>query len=178
MMSKRANLIPFDQTEDTSSFEVEAVIEQDDTSLLLSYSLVGDISSLVIPKSVSQPKRTEGLYRHTCFEMFLLDSSGKYLEWNFSPSGDWCIFNFDKYRTRSSHTFATEASFRIYKTSMSADSLSLKVNLHLNEIKLKATRLGVFAVLEHANKKLSYWALGHGKEKADFHDAKFYAISL
>jgi len=45
------------------------------------------------------PDRTDGLWYHTCFELFLLDPlDGAYLEFNFSPSGQWAAYQFDGYR--------------------------------------------------------------------------------
>jgi len=45
------------------------------------------------------PDRTDGLWHHTCFEVFLRDpADGAYLEFNFSPSGQWAAYQFDGYR--------------------------------------------------------------------------------
>jgi hypothetical protein len=44
------------------------------------------------------PERTDGLWETTCFELFLLYSDGGYIEFNFSPSGQWAAYRFDSYR--------------------------------------------------------------------------------
>ena len=47
----------------------------------------------------AQPTRQDGLWLHTCFELFVLDpENGSYLEFNFSPSGCWAAYAFDNYR--------------------------------------------------------------------------------
>ena len=47
----------------------------------------------------SVPRRANDLWQHTCFELFLMDpDSGRYLEFNFSPSGQWAAYGFDGYR--------------------------------------------------------------------------------
>jgi hypothetical protein len=44
-------------------------------------------------------ERTDELWLHTCFELFLLDpESGAYREFNFAPSGRWAAYSFDGYR--------------------------------------------------------------------------------
>lgn len=43
--------------------------------------------------------RVDGLWRHTCFELFLRPvGSDAYWEFNFSPSGEWAAYRFDRYR--------------------------------------------------------------------------------
>jgi hypothetical protein len=55
-------------------------------------------TALRLPEA-AQPQRADGLWEHTCFELFLLDpASGAYLEFNFSPSGQWAAYRFDGYR--------------------------------------------------------------------------------
>lgn len=45
------------------------------------------------------PRRMDGLWEHTCFELFLMDAgSGRYLEFHFAPSGLWAAYRFDGYR--------------------------------------------------------------------------------
>ena len=55
-------------------------------------------ASLLLP-AAAEPERTDGLWEHSCFELFLLDpESGAYLEFNLSPSGQWAAYRFDAYR--------------------------------------------------------------------------------
>jgi hypothetical protein len=54
--------------------------------------------TLVLPAPV-QPQRQDGLWQHTCFELFVRDcGSEAYLEFNLSPSGCWAAYVFDAYR--------------------------------------------------------------------------------
>lgn len=53
---------------------------------------------LLLPPA-AKPQRTDGLWRTTCFELFVLDpETGAYLEFNMSPSGCWAAYAFDGYR--------------------------------------------------------------------------------
>jgi hypothetical protein len=54
--------------------------------------------ALALPAAV-MPSRADGLWQRTCFELFLRDpDTGGYLEFNFSPSGEWAAYRFDGYR--------------------------------------------------------------------------------
>src|SRR2546426_6101761 len=59
--------------------------------LRLGYSLDADLSRVRVPSSRAG-SRTDGLWRHTCYEAFVApaDAAG-YCELNFSPSLDWAI---------------------------------------------------------------------------------------
>ena len=44
--------------------------------------------------------RVTGLWEDTCFECFLANGSEQsYVEFNFSPAGDWQVFRFSDYRS-------------------------------------------------------------------------------
>ena len=56
-------------------------------------------SALLVP-APAPPVRTDGLWRHTCFEAFIAPAgSSEYWEYNFSPSGAWAAYHFTAYRT-------------------------------------------------------------------------------
>ena len=47
-----------------------------------------------------EPRRADGLWKHTCFEAFISDAnSGGYAEFNCAPSGDWAAYHFASYRS-------------------------------------------------------------------------------
>src|SRR5215469_7433698 len=80
------------------SLEVRVRIE-DDEVLMLDYSLEGDLSRVRIPEQHT-PQRADTLWKHTCFEAFVVtDDSPGYYELNFSPSGEWSAYRFSAYRT-------------------------------------------------------------------------------
>ncbi|MDQ3471354.1 MAG: hypothetical protein M3428_03090, partial [Pseudomonadota bacterium] len=56
------------------------------------------VGRFVIPEP-QEPARADGLWRTTCFEMFLKQpGDDAYREWNFAPSGAWAAFDFSGYR--------------------------------------------------------------------------------
>src|SRR4029077_41015 len=79
------------------ALEVRVQVREADL-LVLDYALQGDISRLRIPPR-SAAQRVDELWKHTCFEAFLMtDDSPGYYELNFSPSGDWSAYRFPAYR--------------------------------------------------------------------------------
>jgi len=62
------------------------------------FSTTASPATLALP-APAEPARADGLWKTTCFELFLLDpDDGSYLEFNFSPSGQWAAYRFDSYR--------------------------------------------------------------------------------
>jgi hypothetical protein len=87
------------QTSSQAIREIYVVVgETKSGNLMLTFCLVGDISGLSIPESRS-PRRVDNLWRHTCFEAFVMEGEGpEYREFNFSPSGEWAAYAFRGYR--------------------------------------------------------------------------------
>ncbi|MGD2056793.1 MAG: hypothetical protein PVJ15_08295, partial [Gammaproteobacteria bacterium] len=66
--------------------------------LALGFALEGELSALRIPEWLA-PRRADHLWRHTCFEAFVMAGAGPgYREFNFSPSGEWAAYAFQGYR--------------------------------------------------------------------------------
>src|SRR6185312_12506202 len=72
--------------------------------MLFQYVLRAELSSLTLP--TAQPaERADGLWRHTCFEAFLMaPGAARYYELNFAPSRRWAVCRFDAYREGMSAT--------------------------------------------------------------------------
>lgn len=72
---------------------------QDPGHWVASFIVGAPPEALALPAAVF-PARADGLWQRTCFELFLRDpATGGYLEFNFSPSGEWAAYQFDGYRT-------------------------------------------------------------------------------
>ena len=133
--------------------------------LTLTYLVSGTTASLRLP-SLSKPARTDGLWRHTCFEAFLAAPAGEtYDEFNFSPSTAWAAYHFSGYR-QGMREAAIDSAPQI-SLSLSEDHLDLCVHLHLPIDGPR--RLGLSAVIEEVGGGISYWALTHSPGKPDFH---------
>ncbi len=151
-------------------------------SLSLEYALIGPISEIEVPKLSSRPMRKVGLYQTTCFEAFIGNDKGEYLEWNFSPSQDWCVFDFESYRVSSKREL-NENFFHDLKVHFGTSDLKLDVSLKLDEIRKtlggsETLKLGLSAVVETVDGTLQYFSLKHATDKPDFHRSGSFLIDL
>jgi len=121
--------------------------------------------------------RTDGLWRTTCFELFLKNDEGPgYCEFNLSPSEQWAAYEFSGVRQGMADrtvplaptcTWRAGNKFAIFDAAIPLASLP----------GLPA-RAGLTAVIEEEGERMSYWALAHGGDKPDFHDPACFAAML
>ncbi len=152
--------------------------------LALSYRLAADMNHLPIaPRTCA--KRTDGLWQHTCFEAFFgVAGTANYLEYNFSPSGQWAAYAFSAYRQRD--VGADPLLSPRIAIHQFGDSFTLEVLLASetfpDSMNSAALQLGLCAVVEDRDRRLSYWALCHaqGGPKAvpDFHRRDTFVLEL
>ncbi len=128
-----------------------------------------------IPEAAA-PERVEGLWRHTCCEVFVLgEDAPAYREFNFSPSGAWQAYAFAAYRQGG--PLARAAAPRIARQDDGAFSLSVLLPA-ANLPPGRRLRLGLSAVIEDAAGGLSYWALRHPPGRPDFHHPDGFILEL
>ncbi len=142
-------------------------------SLRLRYTLSGDIAALRIPTPAA-PTPKDGLWQHTCFEAFVADSGGPdYREFNFSPSSQWAAYRFSAERVRDVDTEARERALPMpppmIETTAHALTLTARVPMTALPRSPAVLSIGLCAVIEERDGRLSYWALHHPGERPDFH---------
>jgi len=145
----------------------------------LRYRLTGDLTKILIPES-KPPIATDGLWRHTCFELFVARTdTPAYYEFNFSPSGQWAAYAFSGYRTRMPWTISRPPIIELTQTRnesrLTARIADAELLFESNE---HALQLGVSAVIESVDGALSYWALHHPSERPDFHERTGFVCPL
>jgi hypothetical protein len=148
--------------------------------LKLNYVASGDISRLRIPET-SLPRRTDGLWQHTCFEVFIgIKNISTYREFNFSPSGEWATYAFQRYRVGVLLDGDPRPPDIVVHHTL--DRLELSVTFRIEQLSALQSdailRLGLSAVIEASDGKLSYWALKHPADKPDFHHPDSFALEL
>jgi hypothetical protein len=148
--------------------------------LALHYILTGKMSDLRLPPGAGAT-RTDGLWRHTCFEAFFLaPHNGEYYEFNFSPSTQWAAYHFGGYR--NDMTVAVEMTSPRIQVQATGMRCELQASIDLTQLPMlphdAEWRLGLSAVIEETNGGKSYWALLHPAGKPDFHHADCFARQL
>jgi len=125
-------------------------------------------------RGVAGGRRRDGLWRHTCGEIFALDPQrpGPYLEFNFAPDGDWAAYAFDAPRRgMRAHDWGGAPVIRCAAgksgTADRGGSLRLQVSLPRRAL---GTCLAVAPTMVIETRAgLGYWARQHLPGPADFH---------
>ena len=149
-------------------------------ALMFRYVLRAEISHVRIPRAMSA-ERTDGLWKHTCFEAFVApaDAPG-YHEFNFSPSLDWAIYRFSAYREGMSPAEIGPAPEISVRRGDAGLELRSAVRLgHLADLRdARHLRIALAAVIEDENGRLSYWGLRHPPGKPDFHHPNGFVLEV
>jgi len=145
-------------------------------TLSLAFTMEGDLSCLRIP-GLRPSRRAEYLWRHTCFEVFVMAGNGPgYREFNFSPSGEWAVYAFRGYRHGGQLEIALEPGIVVRRT---MNRLELDTEICQDFLPPgRPLRLGLSAVVEDTDGELSYWAYRHPPGKPDFHHTDAFALQL
>lgn len=143
------------------------------------YRLEGDLRGLRVPQP-EDGQRMDGLWQHTCFEAFIAAPEARgYYEFNFAPSRNWAAYHFEVYRSGMSPVELSRApDFELHSR---GDRLELTVAVPLAGLaglQGTALRLALAAVCEAADGRLTYWALQHAPDRADFHHPHGFVMEL
>jgi hypothetical protein len=179
MSSSRARTLVLTPHPSESCDAVQAlqatVTRHPDGLLAVRYTVAGDPNGLRIPPA-RPPRRTDDLWRHTCCEAFIApDEGASYLEFNFSPSGEWASYRFTAYRAgRTDHPeSASVAAIR------GEEALTLEASARLGCLRGEApVKVALAAVIEESNGRLSHWALRHPTGRPDFHHPDGFALQI
>ena len=120
------------------------------------------MSRIVLPEPIVS-KRTDELWRTTCFELFVTDDGQAYREYNFSPSGAWAAYTFEDYRVGMR---PADGDIEI-KFSSDSKSLLLEAKI-VSEFPIPAL-VGLTAVIEETDGAIRYWSSAFAPGKPDFH---------
>lgn len=137
---------------------------------------IEDAQELIVPAFAGKG-RADGLWQTTCFELFLMPTSGDaYCEFNLSPSERWAAYDFEGYRSAMRErpaerepqgTMRLGSSFAIFDAAIPRSALPES-----------DCRMNLAAVIEEQGGTKSYWALAHPPEKPDFHDPACFTATL
>jgi hypothetical protein len=146
-----------------------AVARQGPAAWRLDFEVAGPAGALVLPET-REPRRTDGLWKTTCFELFVRrPGEAGYFEFNLSPSCEWAAYAFDGYRQRMIDLDVAAPVIEAASGALMASITTPAPGPWLASIS---------AVIEEANGTKSYWALAHPSDKPDFHHPDSFVLEL
>jgi hypothetical protein len=168
-----------DRGSDTVRRVLAGLRREPDGSLAVAYVIEGEAARLRIPARRA-PGRGERLWQHTCCEIFIArEGLTGYHEFNFSPSGEWAAYAFERYR--ESRPLTNEKLDPQICVRNAADRLELEAVIPLHRlfpgVQAKVS-IALSVVIEDAGGTLTYWALRHPPGKPDFHHPEAFALVL
>lgn len=160
-------------------------------TLEFTYAIEGDLGRVRWPRPTA-PRRAHGLWTHTCLEAFVTaDRQGGYLELNFSPSGEWACYAFTRYRQgMAAVNGMVPPAITVTAgapTALAAGPSSTPREppwVLATEVRLDGLTggtpilLGLAAVIEDLDGRLSYWALRHPANAPDFHHPDAFTMRI
>lgn len=117
--------------------------------------------------------RADNLWKTTCFEAFVGLDGAAYLEFNFSPSGQWAAYRFDAPRQGMRDE---PAGIEIFLDA-GEDWLSLEAAVHCEPLS-HGCPLSLTAVTEEEGGTEGRWALRHSAGPPEFHDPDCFVARL
>ena len=159
---------------DVQSIEAR-IIGADEHWLRLRWRIEG--SAKVVFPAFAGKGRADELWKTTCFEAYFQPlGANAYTELNLSPSERWAAYDFTSYREgMTERPFPREP---VCTNRAGKNFAIFDAAIPLAGLPDEACHLGLSAVIEEEGGRFSYWALSHGSEKPDFHDAACFAAML
>jgi hypothetical protein len=173
---KRALTLHPDTPGDAFSLEAK-VARSGSEGLEFEFVVTGPVEELVLPPKQTG-ERADGLWKATCFEAFLKPAARtSYREFNFSPSSRWAAYEFENYR--EGMAAASGVAVDIHCAVTGDDGLVVTAQVTGPWlVGIGSAKLGLSAILEHADGTKSYWALAHPVGQPDFHDPACFAATI
>lgn len=164
-------LVPHPDTPVATVRSIETSVWQDHGRWHFRY-LIDGTDDLVLPDP-EEAGREYGLWQATCAEAFVGLPRGAYLEFNFSPSGQWAAYRFDGPREGMRDEPAEVEVF----LNGGEDWLAIEAAIRGKSLEPGLT-LGMSCVIQERGGAKSYWALRHRDGPPDFHDRACFAATL
>ena len=169
-------LVPHPDHPPVAVSQIRARITNIDETWLNLHWQIEDAGRLVLPPFAGKG-RADGLWRTTCFELFLQPVDGVgYIEINLSPSERWAAYDFLGYRDdMAKRPMAREpvCTTRVGQTIATFDAA-----VPLAGLPPRPWEVGLCAVIEEIGGIKSYWALAHPPGEPDFHHPACFTLTL
>ncbi|MFO1467289.1 MAG: DOMON-like domain-containing protein [Steroidobacteraceae bacterium] len=164
------SLVPHPSTPATPVQAVVATLEAGPGgSLEYTVRIEAPRQALAWPASRPAAFRDE-LWRHTCVELFARADEEAYREFNFSPSSEYALYDFDGYRSGMRPVPASRGPVIRWREEREAMTINTLIPGELFEVHRRTpSALALAAVIETLDGRQSFWALHHPARKPDFH---------
>lgn len=164
--------------------QISIIVEilPDVDSWKITYKLKNIGLAIYIPELSSSPNRQDNLWQTTCFEIFIKAANRKpYVEWNFSPTGDWACYFFHTYReqgpiidTIKPHIITQLSN----QESQQCFSLEATIPTPKRLFHAENYEVALCSVTNQTNGSMKYWALKHAPSKPDFHHETSFQLRV
>ena len=143
---------------------IDAELDRAPSGAIATFRIRGDMTKLIIPPA-AQPQRADGLWKSTCFEVFVAGEGAGYREYNLSPSGQWAAYEFDEYRSGMRNVSAE------IETKVSLIDSGLQIVAKIVAEFPNPALVGLTAVIEENDGAIRYWSTAFAPGKPNFHAA-------
>jgi len=156
----------------TSNLFVDSSLKLTKSKIVLSFVIKGKLFDYTFPKKYKL-QRLDELWKETCFELFLAGDDKSYYELNFSPSFGWNFYLLNAYRAEPKELEVLNEPK--IKSEKREDEFSIYFELESKNLNFeKFTHYNLATILLTKEKKRTFWAIKHLKDRADFHDRESF----
>jgi hypothetical protein len=173
-------LVPFDTPPgDSLDLEITGTLLRSADHLDVTFSLRGRTDRVKFAARAAHPTRRDGLWRSTCFELFLKPENAVcYWEYNLAPSGHWNAYRLAGYRA-GLQAEAEIADIKVDTALAGATLAGVRARLPIPPgAAMRSVAIGISGVIEDSTGVIHYYALRHAGTKPDFHDPASFTIAL
>lgn len=170
-------LQPHPKTPVPSGWRVQVATRWSARGLVAEYTLAVPAGRLALPSRSAVPAARDFLWKRTCGELFVgVRGEPGYIEFNFSPSGDWASYQFDGYRenSRDRPWRGPQPEVRVVPgegaTRLVAAVPHEAFRCLLRDEVMPPLEAAFTLVLEDRVGALSFWSLAHPRAEPEFHD--------
>ncbi|MGF1602671.1 MAG: DOMON-like domain-containing protein [Thermosynechococcaceae cyanobacterium] len=164
------DLKPFSEQPPAPAIQIKGELSRHCDRLSLRYVLLDPQHEVILPALSPSQTRQHDLWTTTCLELFFgPTASTAYWEVNLSPAGHWNLYRFDDYRTGMCEDTAVKMLPFLLHHQPGEFYLQLDLDLQPFVAADQVLDIAITAVIETRDHQVSYWALTHPAEDADFH---------
>lgn len=154
-----------------------------DGGVVLDYRLELPAAAAIVVAARGDVLPAERLWAYTCFEVFIARARQPgYVEYNFSPSGQWAAWEFSAYRQRRAAPTPPAPALDWQPPASRELPTALCLRARLPAAALPAgdgeLEIGLAAVLLGADGETSFLALAHPGASPDFHARAGFCLRL